>query len=136
MWLPLVITSAPAWKISSASAGVKPFPPAAFSPLTTTRSGAISPRRRGSADFRMRRPGEPTTSPTNRIRIRAPASRSHRELHGTRLADHADLDLSGVGELPLQGAGDLLGQRVGVLVLEDLRVHDHAKLLPRLDGIC
>src|SRR3990172_12940084 len=133
MWLPLVTTSDPARKISSAVAGVRPFPPAAFSPLTTTRSGHSSPLRRGRTDFRIRRPGDPTTSPTNRIRMRA--SRSHRDPHGAGFPDHADLDLAGVGQLPLQGPGDLLGEGVGVFVLQDLRVHDDPKLLPRLDGV-
>ena len=40
MWLPSVITSAPAANSSSACFGVMPTPPAAFSPLTTTKSSA------------------------------------------------------------------------------------------------
>ena len=51
-------------KISSAVFGVIPTPPAAFSPLTTTKSGAWRSRSSGSSAERVRRPSEPTTSPT------------------------------------------------------------------------
>ena len=46
-----------------------PTPPAAFSPLATTRSGMRSARSSGIADARPSRPGLPTTSPMNRRRI-------------------------------------------------------------------
>jgi len=40
VWLPSVITSTPIPNSSSAVLGVIPTPPAAFSPLTTMKSGA------------------------------------------------------------------------------------------------
>src|SRR3954463_13765524 len=43
------------------------MPPAAFSPLTTTKSGANSSRSSGSTRSRAWRPVRATTSPTNRI---------------------------------------------------------------------
>src|SRR5215210_8430593 len=43
-----------------------PTPPAAFSPLTTTKSGRWRSRRPGSSEASVRRPSPPTTSPTNR----------------------------------------------------------------------
>src|SRR4051794_15645687 len=43
-----------------------PTPPAAFSPLTTTKSGSCSSRRPGSSAASVRRPRPPTTSPTKR----------------------------------------------------------------------
>src|SRR4051812_22163703 len=43
-----------------------PTPPAAFSPLATTKSGACSSRRPGRSPARVRRPSPPTTSPTKR----------------------------------------------------------------------
>src|SRR5215204_244549 len=59
--------SAPALKSSSACFGVMPMPPAAFSPLTTTKSAPSSPRSGSSIARATRRPVEPTTSPTKRI---------------------------------------------------------------------
>src|SRR5919197_578302 len=72
VWLPSVITSAPASKRSSASLGVIPTPPATFSPLTTTKSRPNSSRSPGRSARRVRRPGPPTTSPTNRIAVTYP----------------------------------------------------------------
>src|SRR5690349_6436733 len=70
VWLPSVRTSAPALKSSSAYFGVMPIPPAAFSPLTTTKSAPSSSRRLPSMVRAARRPAEPTTSPTNRIVVK------------------------------------------------------------------
>jgi len=56
-------------KIASASLGVIPIPPAAFSPLTTTKSGANSERRTGSSSRSARRPARPTMSPMKRIAV-------------------------------------------------------------------
>src|ERR1041384_2451323 len=49
---------------------VMPKPPAAFSPLTTTRSSFHSETRCGSRSFSIARPDRPTTSPMKRIRMR------------------------------------------------------------------
>src|SRR5262245_55269605 len=46
-----------------------PIPPAAFSPLTTTKSGANSSRSPGSSPRSARRPARPTTSPMKRIAV-------------------------------------------------------------------
>jgi hypothetical protein len=64
-----VIASTPAPNSSSASFGVMPMPPAAFSPLATTKSGASSSRRPGSSSRSARRPARPTTSPMKRIAV-------------------------------------------------------------------
>ena len=45
-------------------------PPAAFSPLTTTRSSFQSATRPGSRDVTAERPLRPTTSPMNKMRIK------------------------------------------------------------------
>src|SRR3954468_19919368 len=46
-----------------------PKPPAAFSPLTTTRSRPRSRRKAGRRSITTSRPERPTRSPQNRIRI-------------------------------------------------------------------
>ena len=71
VWLPSVITSAPARKSSSACRGVIPMPPEAFSPLTITKSAPSSSRRPASMVRATRRPAEPTTSPTKRIAVKS-----------------------------------------------------------------
>ena len=45
------------------------MPPAAFSPLATTKSSASSSRRPGSSALSVRRPAEATMSPTKRIAV-------------------------------------------------------------------
>src|SRR3954447_16860893 len=65
-WLPSVIASAPAPSNSRAVFCVMPTPPAAFSPLTTTKSGWWASRIAGSSAANVRRPMPPTTSPTKR----------------------------------------------------------------------
>jgi len=64
--LPSVIASTPSPRISFAVFWVMPTPPAAFSPLTTTKSGAWRSRSAGSSAASVRRPRPPTTSATNR----------------------------------------------------------------------
>src|SRR3954451_2449328 len=54
---------------SSASLGVMPTPPAAFSPLMTTKSAASSSRSAGTRSRTTRRPVRPTTSPMKRIAV-------------------------------------------------------------------
>src|SRR4051794_179922 len=63
------MASTPSLRNSSASFGVIPRPPAAFSPLTTTKSKANSSRRPGSSSRSARRPARPTTSPMKRIEV-------------------------------------------------------------------
>src|SRR5690349_563088 len=63
------MTSAPDWKRSLAVRSVIPTPPAEFSPLTITRSGACRSRSTGIASRSPWRPGLPTTSPMKRTRM-------------------------------------------------------------------
>src|SRR5688572_20221551 len=60
------MASAPISSSSCAVFCVIPTPPAAFSPLTTTKSGWCASRMPGSREASVRRPIPPTTSPTNR----------------------------------------------------------------------
>ena len=53
--------------MSSAVLAVMPMPPAAFSPLTTTKSSPSSSRSPGSSARSAGGPGEATTSPTKRM---------------------------------------------------------------------
>ena len=62
----VVITAAPARKRSILIFGVRPRPPAAFSPLTTMKSRARSSLSRGSESMTARRPGSPMMSPRKR----------------------------------------------------------------------
>src|SRR5688500_10389849 len=57
--------STPALNRSFAVLGVIPEPPAEFSPLAMTTSTLCLARNRGRSVFMARRPGSPTTSPTN-----------------------------------------------------------------------
>src|SRR3954470_19602231 len=95
VWLPSVIASTPADSSSSASLGVMPIPPAAFSPLITTKSGASSSRRPGSSSRSARRPARPTTSPMKRMAVM-------RGSYRRSMAQHTDAEaanpLAGVGE--------------------------------------
>ena len=72
-----------------------PIPPAAFSPLTTTKSGASSSRSPGSSSRSARRPARPTTSPMKRMAVIAGSYRR-------RMAQHTDQEaanpLADVGE--------------------------------------
>src|SRR4051794_35474508 len=65
------MASTPAANRSSAVLGVMPMPPAAFSPLATTKSSPNSERSPGSSARRARRPGAATTSPTKRMVVTA-----------------------------------------------------------------
>src|SRR5712691_13315876 len=60
--------SAPADFSSATSLAVRPKPPAAFSPLRMVRWGWSSRLSGGRIAFTASRPGEPTTSATNRMR--------------------------------------------------------------------
>src|SRR3954447_24673067 len=62
-----------------------PIPPAAFSPLATTKSGASSERSPGSSSRSARRPARPTTSPMKRIAV-IPWEAIGREGHTRRMA--------------------------------------------------
>src|SRR5713101_5508199 len=67
MWLPVVITSMPSSKRSSASAPVIPNPPAEFSPLAITRSMAWCFTNPGRRSLTIFRPGRPKMSPMKRM---------------------------------------------------------------------
>src|SRR5829696_3897032 len=68
MWLPDVITSTPAAYSASAVDGVRPIPPATFSPFAVTKSMPRSSRMFGSSFSTAIRPGFPMMSPIIRIR--------------------------------------------------------------------
>src|SRR2546427_3925427 len=56
------------------------------------------------------------------------------KIHRAGLADHHDLDLAGVLQLPLDLRGDLLGQLARLAVVDGGRRDDDAPLATRLDG--
>ena len=68
MWLPEVMTSTPAARIASAVDGVRPIPPATFSPLAVTKSMPRASRSSGSSRSTAWRPGLPIMSPIIRTR--------------------------------------------------------------------
>src|SRR5881409_3515108 len=100
MWLPEVITSTPCSRKPFAIGGVTPAPAAAFSTLTTARSTSYCFLILGSRVSMARRPGAPSLG----------------HLHRARLADHDDLDVTGVLHLGLDTLADVLGELVGVEV--------------------
>jgi ABC-2 type transport system ATP-binding protein len=65
---------------------VIPTPPAAFSPLATTKSGWCSSRRAGSRADSVRLPRPPTTSPMNRSFTRSDSANLRSVETGTRTA--------------------------------------------------
>ena len=69
-WLPDVITSTPADRISLALSRVMPAPPAAFSPLAITRSAPCDAAKALRCRRTRSRPGRPTMSPMKRSFIR------------------------------------------------------------------
>src|SRR3990170_8908180 len=110
MWLPLVMTSTPASNSAAAVDGVRPMPPAMFSPLAVTRCTPRSSRRPGSSRSSTTRPGLPITSPIISTRTAPPTALMSgllRVLHGARLADDGHLDLAGIGERLLDLAHDV-----------------------------
>src|ERR1700758_1481 len=67
-WLPVVMTSMPSSKSSSARGGVIPKPAAEFSPLAMMRWMAWSLTSEGSFSLTMMRPGLPKMSPIKSMR--------------------------------------------------------------------
>src|SRR2546429_8064112 len=55
--------------------------------------------------------------------------------HRARFANHHDLDLTGVLQLALDPAGDLIRQLTGLAVVDGGRGHDHADLPTGLNGL-
>ena len=82
MWLPDVMTSTPVARIASAVDGVRPIPPATFSPLAVTKSMPRSSRRAGSVSSTAARPGLPIMSPIIRTRQRARSDAARSPLAG------------------------------------------------------
>src|SRR3954447_19633390 len=58
-----------------------------------------------------------------------------RDIDGAALADHGHLDLARVLELGLDLARDLVREQDGAVVVDLLRLHDHADLAPRLERV-
>src|SRR6186713_719799 len=73
------------------------MPPAAFSPLATTKSGASSSRSTGSRSRSARRPARPTTSPMKRIAV---IRGSYRRSMAQHTDEEAANPLVDVGEAP------------------------------------
>src|SRR5437870_3802908 len=142
------MTSTPASTNSSWQRRVSPDPPAAFSALQTTRPKPQRGMSRGRTWQTILRPGAPTTSPINRIfrgmrtligspthsregillrparpkvgrsRFGFGPARSSREFDSTRLAEHGHLDLPGIGQQPLDRAGDVAADLGRLRVVE------------------
>ena len=85
-----------------------PDAPAAFSPLTTTKSGAWRSRSSGSSARSVRRPMPPTTSPTNRSLIaRRPRYVSYSAAkEPRRRPDERDVEPAGGGARPRRPPDD------------------------------
>src|SRR6267143_557882 len=125
------MTSAPASWISRAISPVSPAPPAAFSPLTTTRSISRSRFTAGTSAATACRPGLPTTSPTNRTLI----ARERRRSATQRLSR----ERVSLFEVPVEGidARIVLGHKTVVLVdqrrVENVDVRRNAAGIAVLD---
>src|SRR4051812_23754294 len=140
--------STPASTRSSWHRTVRPEPPAAFSALQTTRWIPHRWIRRGRTWPTILRPGDPTTSPMKRILRgidrsfgemkcggpgpsptrgeggRPALARSPGEFYGPGLAQDSHLDLAGIDELFLDGAGDVAAELGGLVVVELVAVGD------------
>ena len=81
MWLPDVMTSTPEARIASAVDGVRPIPPATFSPLAVTKSMPRCSRSSASSPSTATRPGLPIRSPIISTR-HAPRGRGASPLGG------------------------------------------------------
>src|SRR5207237_1050182 len=82
--------------------------------------------------------GASTTSTSHRPGALAPPSApasSFRELDSARLADHGHLDLTGVLELVLDLAGDLVGEQHRRVVVDLLRLDDDTDLAAGLERV-
>src|SRR5882724_4063565 len=99
---------------------------AGLSPTRTAASPGVIPleRSRRISPWSSARMVSPTAVPSMSL-----AGKIHR----AGLADHHHLDLSGVLELALDLAGDLLGEHARLPVVDRVRGHHHAYLSPRLD---
>src|SRR5580693_7609119 len=83
--------------------------------------------------------GAPSSIADWRLRLaesgRAGPGGSSREFDRTGLSQHGDLDLAGVGQLPLDRTGDVPADLGGCRVVELLAVDDHADLAAGLDRV-
>src|SRR5206468_13129272 len=128
MWLPDVITSAPALKISRAVCSVSPRPAAAFSPFTTTRSMRNVDRSSGMSCVSATRPGRPTTSPTISTRMSLAGDR-----RSPRLAYYRHPDFPRVLQRLLDLAGHIPREPCRAEVVDLFGPHDHAHLASGLN---
>src|SRR5947208_7505912 len=92
-WLPVVTTSAPAAIVSRKISSVIPNPPAAFSPLTMTKSSLKSEISPGSCSHTAVRPVFPTMSPRKRSLIRSRTESQQSKSCMTPVEDHASIYL-------------------------------------------
>src|SRR5690606_25242377 len=135
MWLPPVITSTPAARISATISRWMPKPPAAFSPLATTQSTARGSRQARVACIIASRPGRPTESPQNKSRrhpegFGGTVGRGNLlgELTVAGLPDDGDLDVARIGHFVLDALGDLPGQGGGFGIRHRLGLDHHPQL--------
>src|SRR5712692_11923812 len=100
---------------------------AGLSPTRTAASPGVIPsaRSRRISPWRSARMASPTAVPSMSL-----AGKIHR----AGLADHHDLDLAGILQLPLDLAGDLLGELARPAVVDGVRRDHHPHLASRLDG--
>src|SRR5258708_33609177 len=113
-WLPVVSTSHPRAKRSSAIAGVRPNPPAAFSALAMSKSILCVSTTCARWSRTILRPGLPKMSPIKSICIRSSSI-----LTGSvrQLSVHQEL---------------IIRRRPKVQVLDVLRVHQHVVEIPEI----
>ena len=115
-----------------------PTPPAAFSPLTTTKSGSWRSRRPGSSAARVRRPRPPTTSPTNRSLTAAVCHRPTRYRSALRDRQPAERRRRARGRGPDQALRRPRGaaRRVAVGAPRRARRRDRARTAPARPRCC
>ena len=120
------MTATPALSRSMAIFPVIPRPPAAFSPLTTTKSTPLSFKNTGTAAVTALRPGSPTMSPRKRSRIIHPFYRKNARTHLKKnplkklfsifavffLAIHAQARLSPLAPKPVWSSLDAFQQTI------------------------
>src|SRR5207344_2800871 len=117
MWLPDVMTSTPDARIASAVDGVRPMPPATFSPLAVTKSMPRSSRSSGSRLSTATRPGLPIMSPIMRTR-QAPGGRGRLPLAGLPRRVRPIVRPGSGCIPPVCGIRPAVGPRAGLLELE------------------
>src|SRR5256886_291795 len=106
---------------------------------TYVAEAGLSPTRTAASPGVMPRPRSVRISAWSSARSRPPMAVPSINLagktHRARLANHHDFDLTGVLQLALDPAGDLIRQLAGLAVVDRGRGHHHADLPTGLNGI-